>query len=353
MPSAAASTRSRLPTSARPAGRALRPRHEGRLLDRQRRGCCRRRDPGRVARSADRDRQRRGRAPALAAPRHRGDRRRRGRGRESSPPRLAAGPDRAAPGRIPLARRLAARPRDRRRLGTRRSRRQGRRGDGGRRRLRHRPPAPRCARARPRRRARSHSSHHTGERRAGKRCSRTRARLAGGRLEDRALGRDRVRCRRAPRPEWSSAPPVRWRSPARAYARTCGSPRSASRRAWWRSRSARPSCCPPWYAGGAGAPADARSAARGSAEALRGEPPLGHRRRPLEPHQRVLPAVVGVEEVAAAVKPAFSKARIERGCGHRDRRRRHGWSVGRRRRRDERANRLGPEAAPDQTRARR
>ena len=53
------------------AGRALRPRHEGRLLDGRRCGGRGRRHPHRLARRADRDRQRRRRAPALAAVRDR------------------------------------------------------------------------------------------------------------------------------------------------------------------------------------------------------------------------------------------------------------------------------------------
>ena len=60
-----------------PARRPLRPGHERRLLDGRRRGGSSRRHPGRLARSADRNRKRGRRAAALAAARDRSDRRRR------------------------------------------------------------------------------------------------------------------------------------------------------------------------------------------------------------------------------------------------------------------------------------
>ena len=182
-----------------PARRALRPRHERRLLDRQRRRSGGRRHPGRLARRPDRDRKRRRRAPALAAPRDRRHRRSaRVRSRSSR-----------ATCRCPVAieqllaafRSLASSPRDLAivsgwalagaaakvaaatavvaSMGI----------DNPLRAALVLVPAVELAADPP---------DHAGERRARQRCSRARARLSGGRFE-------RRRCRRESRSEpWSS-----------------------------------------------------------------------------------------------------------------------------------------------------
>ena len=94
---------------------------------------------------------------------------------------------------------------------------------------RDRQPASGRSRHRPRRRARRNPARHAGERRGRERRRRPRARLAGRRLADGAVGRDRLRRRRAPdRNGRRSRRRARARRPVGA-ARTSASPSRAVR----------------------------------------------------------------------------------------------------------------------------
>ena len=151
-------------------------------VDGRRRSRCRRRHTRRLARRADRGRQRGRRSAPLAAARDRRDRRRRSRCGERLAAGQAAAAARTGARRVQMGRRLAARPRDRRRLGARRA------PPPSSPRLRPSPPrsgsSSRCRAALDRRaggRARRGAATHARQRRRRERRRRARARDAGRR----------------------------------------------------------------------------------------------------------------------------------------------------------------------------
>ena len=202
---------------------ALRPCHEGWLLDRRWSCCCGRRDPNRLARCSHRDGKRGRCAAPLAAVRDRGDR---GRGNDRCrrlTPLLTPRSTRSDPRSVQVASLLATRSRDRCGLGTRGCRRQGGRDDRSRSGPRDRQPTAGCTRHRAGRRACRDPAAHTGERRDCE-CRR--------RVRPRAL---RASIRRLPsRPgspseqssssqDWPSEPQARSRSPDRGCDRMLAS----------------------------------------------------------------------------------------------------------------------------------